>query len=174
MTRLEVNRLTNANVYMDGANLLGKAEEVTLPDLVPLMSEHKALGLAGKFELPTGGVDKMGAKIKWNAIYSEVLKLAADPFTARHFQIRGSIDQWVGGSRVMESPYVVFMTATFKKLPLGGFKPHENVELESELNVTYIKVMVDGETVCEFSTFGNVWKAGSEDLLAGHAANVGA
>ena len=33
MAKIEINRITNANIYLDGANLLGRAEEVKLPDV---------------------------------------------------------------------------------------------------------------------------------------------
>jgi len=51
MPQIKVNRLTNANVYVDGQSQLGKAEEVNLPDITFMLSEHKALGMIGKFEL---------------------------------------------------------------------------------------------------------------------------
>ncbi|HFV0082898.1 phage major tail tube protein, partial [Escherichia coli] len=28
MSKIEINRITNANIYLDGTNLLGRAEEV--------------------------------------------------------------------------------------------------------------------------------------------------
>ncbi|GHO20002.1 hypothetical protein MY012_10500 [Escherichia coli] len=31
MSKIEINRITNANIYLDGTNLLGRAEEVKLP-----------------------------------------------------------------------------------------------------------------------------------------------
>ncbi len=43
MAKIEINRITNANIYLDGANLLGRAEEVKLPDVSMTMQEHKAL-----------------------------------------------------------------------------------------------------------------------------------
>ena len=52
MAKIEINRITNANIYLDGANLLGRAEEVKLPDVSMTMQEHKALGMVGKVELP--------------------------------------------------------------------------------------------------------------------------
>ena len=46
MGKIAINRITNANVYIDGASLLGRAEEVELPQIKAKMSEHKALGLS--------------------------------------------------------------------------------------------------------------------------------
>ena len=45
MSKIEINKLTNANVYLDGVNLLGRAEEVQLPQIKHKMAEHKALGI---------------------------------------------------------------------------------------------------------------------------------
>ena len=70
MAKIEINRITNANIYLDGANLLGRAEEVKLPDVSMTMQEHKALGMVGKVELPAG-FDKMEGEIKWNSFYRD-------------------------------------------------------------------------------------------------------
>lgn len=69
MSKIEINKLTNANVYMNGINLLGRAEEVQLPQIKHKMAEHKALGMVGSAEF-FAGIDKMECKIKWNALYS--------------------------------------------------------------------------------------------------------
>ena len=45
MSKISINRLTNANVYLDGGSMLGRAEEVSLPVLKAKMAEHKALGM---------------------------------------------------------------------------------------------------------------------------------
>lgn len=49
MSKIEINRITNANIYLDGTNLLGRAEEVKLPDVSMIMQEHKALGMVGRW-----------------------------------------------------------------------------------------------------------------------------
>src|ERR1044072_72072 len=90
--KIKINRLTNANVYMDGKSFLGKAEEINLPAIKHMMSEHKALGMVGKMEF-WSGIDKMEAKIKWNSFYPDALKKMADPTTAIQLQVRGSLDR---------------------------------------------------------------------------------
>lgn len=163
---LTVNRMTNCAVLIDGFAFIGQAEEVTLPDIVALVSETKGLGMMGKLELPTGGIDKMSAKIKWNSAYPEVLTLSADPFTAHQFQIRANLETWEASSLVGSQDYIVFLTATFKKHPLGAFKPFENAEFETELNVTRVKQVIDGVVINEVSVFGNKWRSDVSDLAA--------
>ena len=65
-----IQTLYNANVYMNGENYAGRAEEVTLPDLKAKTVDHKPLSNIGAFKLPTG-LDQMSMKIKWNSIFYE-------------------------------------------------------------------------------------------------------
>ena len=58
MSKIKINKLTNANVYMNGVNLLGRAEEVQLPQIKHKMAEHKALGMVGSAEF-FSGIDKL-------------------------------------------------------------------------------------------------------------------
>lgn len=169
---ISVNRLTNVNVYVDGINHLGKAEEVSLPDIKHIMAEHKAIGMVGKFEL-FAGIDKMEAKIKWNAFYADVLRKAANPFQAVQLQVRGSIETYTSAGRTAQVPLVTFLTVTFKNYPTGNFKQHDNVELESMLNVIYVRQEIDGDPVMEFDVLANIYKVDGEDLLQTYKANIG-
>ena len=58
---------------MNGNNLLGRAEEIQLPQIKHKMAEHKALGMVGSAEF-FAGIDKLECKIKWNALYPDVLR----------------------------------------------------------------------------------------------------
>jgi uncharacterized protein len=169
---IEVKQLTNANVYLDGKSFLGKAEEIKLPDVAVLMVEHKALGLVGKFELPSG-LDKMESTIKWNSLYAEVLLKAANPYQAVQLQCRSSQETYSGAGRIKEVPVVAFMTGTFKKFPLGGYKQHDNVEAETALAITYIRLVVDGKDILEVDVLNNIYKVGGADLLQKFRTNIG-
>ena len=43
------------------------------------MVEHKALGMVGTLELPSG-VDKMDGEIKWSSFYADALIQVANPY----------------------------------------------------------------------------------------------
>lgn len=172
MSNIQVNRVTNANIYVDGKSLLGRAEEVNLPVIKQIMSEHKALGMNGKFELPAG-VDKLEASIKWNSFYRDTMLKAANPDTAVNIQCRSSIKTYGSSGVLSEVPCVVHMTAQFKDFPLGNFKQHDNVELTSALNVTYCKLVIDGTDVLEIDVLANIHKVAGTDILAKYRANLG-
>lgn len=172
MSKITVNRLTNANVYLDGQSLLGRAEEIMLPTIKTKTAEHKALGMVGSVEFPSG-IDKLECKIKWNSFYSDVMKKMANPFSTVSLQVRGSLENYTSGGRTGEAPFVCFLTAQPKDFPLGNFKQHDNVELESNLSITYCRLEINGEVIQEFDVLANIFKANGVDLLAAYRNNIG-
>ena len=172
MSKIAINRVTNANVYMDGASLLGRAEEITLPQIKHTMSEHKALGLVGKAEF-WSGIDKLEAKFKWASLYQEVMLKAADPYTAVSVQVRASLETYTGQGRTAQSPVVVHITGTFKDFPTGTFKQHDNAEFETNMSVLYLKQVIDGREVFEIDVLENIYKVDGVDLLATYKDNIG-
>ena len=171
--KIKINRVTNANVYLNGTSLLGRAEEVELPQIKHKMAEHKALGMVGTAEF-FAGVEKMEAKIKWTSIYPEVMLAAAHPTKTAQFQIRASISQYSGQGVVGEVPVVCMMTAAFKEFPLGKFQQHENANIETQLTVYYCKLQIAGEDIFEIDVLENIYKVAGDDVLAQYRINIGA
>lgn len=169
---IKINRITNANVYIDGASHLGKAEEISLPMIKQIMSEHKAIGMNGKFELPAG-IDKLESKIKWNSFYRDVLVKVANPDSSLNMQCRTSMKTWGSAGVEEEVPVVIFMTGQSKDFPLGNFKQHDNVELESNFSITYTKLVINGQDIVEVDVLANIYKVDGVDMLAKYRANLG-
>ncbi len=172
MAKIQINRLTNANIYINGTSLLGRAEEVNLPAIKHKMVEHKALGMVGSAEF-FAGIEKMEAKVKWNSFYPEVMKGAANPFQAAKIQVRASLETYTSDGRTEEVPVVCHLTAAYKDFPMGNFKQHDNVEVESNLTVYYCKLEINGETIMEIDVLANIFKVDGDDMLANYRANLG-
>jgi len=172
MSKIKINRLTNANVYMDGNNLLGRAEEIQLPQIKHKMADHKALGMVGSAEF-FAGIDKLECKIKWNSLYTEVLKKAANPFVAVQIQARASLETYNGMGRLAEVPAIAYISGTFKEFPLGTLKPQENAEYETTMSVNYAKLIVAGEEIFEIDVLENIYKVDGVDVLTTFRLNTG-
>lgn len=172
MSNIAVNRITNANVYINGLNLLGRAEEVTLPDVKIKMSEHKALGMVGSMEFPSG-IEKLEAKIKWNSWYADVWAICSDPYTAAQVMVRKSVEAYSSTGRDSESPLVTFIIGQFKNIPLGTYKQHDNAEFESMMSVNACKQISNGVTVLEYDALANIFRSNGKDLLAQYRVNIG-
>lgn len=169
---ISVNRLTNANVYVDGGNHLGRVQEVELPTVKQKMAEHKALGMVGSVEF-FSGLEKMEAKITWNSFYRDAMVKAANPTKTVQIQVRASLETYDSTGRVAQVPVVVFLTAQYKDFPLGNFKQHDNVELVSMLSVTAFRLEIDGQEITQVDVLANIYKVDGVDLLADYRNNIG-
>lgn len=172
MSKIQINKLINANIYMNGNNFLGRAEEVQLPQIKHKMAEHKALGMIGSPEF-FSCVDKLECKIKWNSLYPDVLKTCANPFISTAIQVRASLETYNGSGRISEVPAVAYISGTFKEFPLGTIKPGDNAEYETTMAVTYAKLVVNGEEIFEIDVLENIYKVGAVDILGTYKSNIG-
>ena len=172
MSGIQTAQVMNANIYLNGKNLLGRAAEVKLPEVTAVMKEHSALGMVGKFELPAG-FEKMEGEIVWNSYYADVLKMQGDIFSTWSLQCRSSLEGFNSQGRYEELPLVTFLTVQFKASPLGEFKQHEGVNLTTKFSCTYIKQVINGQDILELDVLANIYKAGGRDLLSNYRVNIG-
>lgn len=169
---ITIHKITQGNAYLDGNNLLGKVESVDMPDIKFIFDEFKAMGMVGKVDLPTTGVDKLEGKIKFNSMYPDVAKKLT-PFTYRQLQIRSNVQVHSNNGVTQNLPLVTFMTIAVKNMPMGKYEQHKNFEQEFDFACTYIKQVYDGYEVLEFDALANVLKFNGEDMLAAYRQNLG-
>lgn len=169
----DVSKIYHANLYIDGTNsMLGRLSEIKLPDRVANTEEHKALGMVGTLELPTG-LAAMVMTFKWNGFYADVKKFSGNPFKGRRFQLRANHETFGEGGRIAEVPLVVTVGGTFKKAGASTFKPMEAGETDDEVAVSYIKAELDGDELYEIDVLNNIWRVGGEDVLETMRQNLG-
>lgn len=168
----DIKRVTNANIYMDGNSLLGRAEEITAPVIKHKMSEHKALGMVGTVEF-FSGIEKIESKVKWNSFYYDVLRKIGNPLKPVQLQVRSSLETYDSSGRKAEVPVVIYMTATSKDFPTGSFKQNDNVELETNFSVSYCKMEINGVPTLEVDLLANIYKVDGVDILSQYRANLG-
>lgn len=171
--KIELNTLNNANIYVNGNCLLGRAEEIKLPTIKFKMADHKAVGMVGGIKLPSGIEALEGGEVKWNSFYQEVWGQLLDPFTAVQMQVRGSLETFTSQGRVAQVPYVVYLTASFHEVPMGDFKQNDKAEFASKFYASYVKQQVNGQDVLELDMMANIYKVNGVDKLGTYRANIG-
>jgi len=173
MGAVNINRLSNAAIYNSGNSLIGKVEEMTLPAIKAKGVDVKALGLIMDIELPSG-FEKMTGKMKWNAVYPDLITEFGSPFATKQIQARGNLETYDSSGRQAETSVVAYLTIRFKDvLPAIGLKMNDNPEQESEYNCSYYRLEIDGERMIEIDAFANIFFVGDEDQLAQYRANLG-
>ena len=169
----QINAIYNANVYLDGNNLLGKAGEFKLPEFEIGQDEYKALGMVGTIKLPNG-VEALEGEITWNSLYPEVAAKANHPFKAAQLMVRSNLQTFDARGLVKEVAVVTTVTATVSKNGLGGVKPKEKSEQASTYQATEIRQMVDGRETLYYNAFKNIYRVDGVDVLAQMRKNIGA
>jgi len=169
---IQINSLTNANVYIDGVGLLGRAEEIEIPQPRHKMIDYKGLGMAGTAEL-WGGVDKLEARIKWASFDSATLAMAASPFATHSFQVRGNLEQYTSQGRSAQLEVVYLMTGVFKDAGRAAFKHQAMVETQSTVSIYHCELYVGGVQIYLYDVFANVYVVGGVDQLSTFRSNLG-
>lgn len=169
---MALNFISNANVYIDGNNLMGRAEEVALPLLKSKSVEHKALGMAGGVKL-WAGFDTLEAMIKWNSLYTEALAFVLDHFAAHQFQVMGSLDQYLSQGRVAQLPVIYLMTGRFEDSGTLVFRQQEAAEQATKIVVTHSELYVGGRQQHLYDVFANIYTVNGVDQLARFRQNLG-
>lgn len=172
MNLVNVNRITNANVYVDGVNLLGMAAEVTIPRPKAKLSEHKGLGMAGTAEFPSG-LDKLEAKIKWQSLYLAAEMLLGSIYEVRQFQIRANVETYTPLGLTAQRPAMWIMSAAVKDAGPLTFKQHDNVEGTTSLVVYHVEQWLEGIPTMIYDVLANIYVVHGVDQLAGFRANLG-
>ena len=169
----QINAIYNANVYLDGNNLLGTAAEFKLPEFEFGQDEHKALGMAGTIKLPNG-VEALEGEITWNSIYPDVAAKVNHPFKAAQLMVRANLQTFDARGLAKEVAVVTTVTATFSKNALGTFKPKEKSEHSTTYQAAEIRQLVDGREVLYYNAFKNIYRVNGEDVLSRMRQNIGA
>ena len=172
MSGITVNTLQNANIYLAGASLLGKAEEFKLPTVKFKMVDHKAVGMIGSIKLPSG-IEPLEGEIKWNSFYADVWSRVLNPYAPVELQARGSLETYAPNGRIAQVPYVVFLMASFYEVPLGDFKQNDKAEFQSKFQSNYIKQRVNNVDILEIDAMANIYKVNGIDQLDVYRQNLG-
>ncbi len=168
---IDTSRITNANIYVNGQSLLGRADEVELAFPKAKMVDHKGLGMFGTAEFPAG-IDKLEAKVKWSSVYPEVLSTVSI-FSSLQFQLRASKETYTSQGRTAETPFIGLMTAQFKDGGPLNFKQHEQVDFPMTLVVYHCEYYLAGVQYLLYDVLANMYVINGVDQLATFRANIG-
>jgi P2 family phage contractile tail tube protein len=169
---IEISKVFNARVYIDGTDFIAKAEEVDLPKVKFKFADTKSLGLYADSELPTG-LDKLEARVRFNSTYPEFISLAADPFTARTIIIRAPFQVWTQQGVVKTAPLKAELRGFFKEWDSGKFKKADSTEAEAIISCIYYKLEIDDKEIIEIDAINNIYKIEGKDILQDYVSSIG-
>lgn len=158
-------KLINFRVYQDGDDLLG-ISDVTLPKLDSITETVKGAGLAGEIDDPTiGHFGSMELELNWRSLVKSNIVLAKP--TGVHLDLRGACQGHDSAKNVLKTmPVKIVVEGTPKSTDLGKLDMGATTDTKNTIEVTYIKITVDGETVLEIDKFNYICVIGGVDYMA--------
>lgn len=171
-TKTVPEKLIGYTVYKDGSIPLGTAD-ITLPTIEALTETVRGAGIAGEIDSPTiGHYGSMTVSLNWRTITSEVIKLHAPVSHALDFRGAQQVHNPATG-RYSSQGVKVTVKAVPKSGDIGKFDAGTTTDTTNELEVTYIKIVLDGKTVLEIDKYNFVCVIDGVDYLAQVRAQLG-
>lgn len=167
-----IQKIYNANLYINGRRYLGQVDEITLPKLTAQTQEHKPLSQFGIQEF-TSGMQKLELDLKFNSATNEVLTVTQNFLQSQFIMIRGNrtTHDAIGG-KILEEPVVVFATGVFKEGPDANLKSQESPMLNSKMAISTYRLEVLGKTLVNYDVANLIYEVNGIDLLAVLRANI--
>lgn len=160
--------INNYNIYDDKARkMIGISGEVELPELEAITDTVEAAGILGEVEDPvTGQFASAKIKIPFSNLYEDIFNLM-DTTNPPQLTLRGSMqvmNSATGGTDYVPVKIVVRGKATTSSL--GKFVKGKKGEPEIELEILYLKVMINNKTTLELDKLNSVFEVNGKDMLA--------
>lgn len=160
------DKLINARIYNEnGAALLGIGT-VTLPELEYMSEAVSGLGISGELDTPViGHFKSFQIKISWNSVAREAVDLLRAQ--SHKLEIRAAVQYSDPSSGTYASRSVkVLVWASPKKFGLGKTESGKKMDNESDMEVEYIKMWMEGEEILEIDKLNFVCVINGRDQLA--------
>lgn len=158
------------NTFINGESFLGETEELELPKFSRNMESFRAGGMGGPVKLDMGN-EEMEASIKFGGLVRRALSHYGAA-TVDGVQLR-----WVGsyksGSTATPQAVEVTMRGRFQEIDFGTQKAGDKSEQKSKFPISYIKLVIDGQTVIEIDQIAGVTVVDGVDIDAAHRAIIG-
>ena len=158
-----IEKILNANVYLDDVNYVGRATEVDLASVKVKTTEHQTLAMVGPVEL-FQGIEKLEAKIKWAAFNAELLGNLV-PTRASKLTIRVAQQEYGQSSVAVTKQVRAVMVGRIRETNPSTIKAGEG-SLETTFAVDYFKKTVDGQDVLEIDIPNYIYMVNGEDIYA--------
>lgn len=160
--------INNYNIYDSKAKkLIGISGEVELPSLEAITDTIEAAGILGEVEDPvTGQFSSMKIKIPFSNLYTDQFNLM-DTTNPPQLTLRGSMQ--VMNSATGGTDYVPVKIVTRGKSTtssMGKLSKGKKGEPEIEMEVLYLKVMINNKTTLELDKLNFKYVLNGKDMLA--------
>lgn len=156
-------KLSGLAFFMEGSNTDFAIGDITLPSLTPMSSTISGAGILGNFDMPDAGhYDSMQLGISWRTISKDSFRLVSSK--SKKVEIRGAFKEFdkTSGSYVTRALKIV-VSGVGKGIDLGTLAQNAETGTTNTVEIIYIKIFIDGDSVFELDKFSYISRINGED-----------
>lgn len=165
-------KLKHLNIFQDGENWIGVAEDYTPAKLSQKFEAYRGGGMMGAVNIHMGLEDgALDTSFTFGGLEADLLKrmgLAKIDGVALRFA--GSLQRDDTGEVVAVE---IVQRGRFKELDRGTLKTGDNSQSKISMVNTYYKETMNGVELCEIDLLNMIWKVDGVDLMAEHRKAIG-
>ncbi|WP_421245489.1 phage major tail tube protein [Aeromonas sanarellii] len=165
-------KLKHLNLFLDGENWIGVAEEYTPAKLAMKLEAYRGGGMPGAVHINMGLDDgALDTEFTFGGYEAALFK------KQHQAKIDGVMLRFAGSFQRDDTAQVsaveIVQRGRIKELDGGTFKTGDNSQQKATMVNTYYKVTIDGEDLVEIDLINMIWKVGGEDLMEEHRKAIG-
>ena len=165
-------KLKHLNLFQDGENWIGVAEDYTPAKLSQKFEAYRGGGMMGAANIHMGLEDgALDTSFTFGGAEAAIVKrmgLAKIDGVALRFA--GSFQRDDTGEIVSVE---IVQRGRFKELDRGTFKSGDNTQSKVSMVNTYYKETMNGVVLCEIDLLNMIWIVDGVDLMAEHRKAIG-
>jgi len=166
------DKVLNYNVYNEGEQLIGVSGEVTLPKLEAMTETISGAGIAGEIESPSPGhFGSMTIEIPFRTLIDQSFNLMVPE--AKTLILRAnqqSLD--ISAGAINQRALKITLKVIPKGIELGTLGVSKPTDTKNTLEVIYIKIVENGDTLLELDKFNFVYIVNGTDVFADIKDNI--
>lgn len=160
------SKINMFNVYQDGGKLAGISGEVTLPDFEAISETISGPGILGEVDDPTiGHFGSQEIEVPFRTFIESEFKMM-NPGDEVNITLRGSIQVTTAGGGVDYVGMRVVLRGKCKSFTGGTVKQGAAMSSAIKLELTYIRIDLDGKPMVELDKMNSIYKLQGTDVLA--------
>lgn len=158
------------NVFNNGHEYRGIAQEIELPKLAMKIEDYRAGGMIGEVGINLG-LDKLEMTHKYAGIVPDLFTgFASDQIDSELIRFAGAYQQDDTGE---VSAVEIVMRGRHTEVDGGNSKVGEKTETSIKSVLTYYKMTIDGKETVEIDLLNSVLKIDGKDRYEKHRAAIG-
>ena len=165
-------KLKRLNVFLNGENWVGEAEDFTPAKLTRKFEAYRGGGMGGAVNIDMGFDDSaLDVSFTFGGYGEPLLRCMGEPKAdGTMVRFAGSVQ---GDDTAEVVPVEIICRGRFKELDRGTLKAGDNSQAKVGMVNTYYKETMNGVDLCEIDLLNMIWIVDGVDLMAEHRKAIG-